>query len=214
MTKVRVHNFTMSLDGFVAGPLQDIDHPLGVRGEQLHEWAFATRTFRDMHEMQGGEVSIDDEIAAAARQNVGAHIIGRNMFGPIRGDWPDEPWTGWWGEDPPYHHPVFVLTHHARPSLEMQGGTIFHFVTDGIESALDRARDAAGSSDVMIGGGASTVRQFLAAGLIDEMHVAVVPVLLGDGERLFGGLPDIAEQYRFEPVIGSDAAAHFQLRRN
>lgn len=216
MPKVRVCAFSMSLDGYVAGPDQSLEHPLGVGGEQLHEWVFATRTFRHVHGMgdpDDGETGLDDDLAARGSQGVGAHIIGRNMFGPVRGAWGDEVWKGWWGDEPPYHHPVFVLTHHPREPLEMAGGTTFFFVTDGIASALEQARDAAGDQDVVIGGGAATVREYLKAGLIDEMHVAVAPVLLGSGERLFDGVAPL-EHLGFEPVRSSSAAAHFMLRRN
>ena len=214
MAKVRVHSLTMSLDGYVAGPDQSLEEPLGVGGGRLHAWAFATRTFRRQFDMEGGSEGVDDAWAARGDAGIGATIIGRNMFGPVRGPWPDESWRGWWGEDPPYHHPVFVLTHHARASLPMEGGTTFHFVRDGIEAALERATEAADGLDVRIGGGADTVRQFLRADLIDEMHVAVVPVLLGAGERLFeetgGQLPD---RYECVGFAGTDAAAHVLVRR-
>jgi dihydrofolate reductase len=213
VSKVRVNSFTLSLDGFVAGPDQSLEHPLGVGGEQLHEWAFATRSFRRIHQMEGGATGTDDDLAARGSENVGAHIMGRNMFGPVRGPWGDEGWTGWWGDDPPFHHPVFVLTHHPRRPVEMQGGTVFHFVTDGVESALQRAREAAREQDVVIGGGASTVREYLRAGLVDEIHVAVAPVLLGRGERLFDDLPNLGDTYAFDPIVSSPAAAHFILRR-
>jgi dihydrofolate reductase len=212
MPLVRVNNFAMSLDGYVAGPDQSNDQPLGAGGERLHDWAFATRAFRDAHDMDAGASGTDDDVAARGIANVGAHIMGRNMFSPLRGAWPDESWRGWWGEDPPFHHPVFVLTHHPRNSIEMQGGTTFHFVSDGIESALAQARDVAGDLDVAIGGGALTVREYLAADLIDEMHLAVVPVLLGSGERLFEGV-DLAGRFEFEPVQSSSAVAHFIARR-
>jgi dihydrofolate reductase len=212
MPLVRVNNFAMSLDGYVAGPDQSNDQPLGAGGERLHDWAFATRAFRDAHDMDAGASGTDDDVAARGIANVGAHIMGRNMFSPLRGAWPDESWRGWWGEDPPFHHPVFVLTHHPRNSIEMQGGTTFHFVSDGIESALAQARDVAGDLDVAIGGGAFTVCEYLAADLIDEMHLAVVPVLLGSGERLFEGV-DLAGRFEFEPVQSSSAVAHFIARR-
>jgi dihydrofolate reductase len=187
MSKLRVSAFTISLDGYGAGPEQDLEDPLGVGGEALHEWLFPTRTFRRMSG-QEGTTGIDDDYAARSMANVGAWIMGRNMFGPIRGEWPDESWKGWWGDDPPYHCPVFVLTHHPRAPITMQGGTTFHFVTDGIEAALQRATAAANGQDVRIGGGAATIRQYLQAGLIDEMHLAVSPVLLGSGESLLGGI--------------------------
>ena len=184
MSKLRVHMLSVSLDGYAAGPDQDRQHPLGVGGNRLHTWAFATRSQRKLMGLDGGETGPDDEFIARGNENVGATIMGRNVFGPIRGEWGEEDWTGWWGPEPPYHHPVFVLTHHPHAPIEMAGGTTFHFVTDGIESALDRAVAAAGGADVCIGGGAATVRQYLRAGLVDEMHVAVVPTLLGGGERL------------------------------
>lgn len=213
MPKVLVNSLSVSLDGFVAGPCQCEEHPLGIGGERLHDWVFTTRAFRQMHGMEGGETGPEDDLVVRGVDGVGAHIIGRNMFGPIRGDWGDESWTGWWGEEPPYHHPVFVLTHHPREPLEMQGGTTFHFVTDGIESALERARAAAGDQAVRIGGGASTVRQYLQAGVIDEMHLAVAPVLLGRGERLFEDLGELDDAFTIELVFSSPAAAHYLLQR-
>jgi dihydrofolate reductase len=197
MQKLRAHSLTVSLDGYLAGPSQGLDHPLGVGGERLHDWAFATRTFRKVHGLDGGDEGVDDEWASRGDVGIGATIMGRNMFGPIRGPWGDDEWRGWWGEDPPFHHPVFVLTHYARDPLAMEGGTTFHFVTDGIEAALERAREAAGGLDVRLGGGAATVGEFLRAGLVDELHVAIVPILLGGGERLLedasGGLADLYE---------------------
>jgi dihydrofolate reductase len=192
MPKLRVHNISMSLDGYVAGPDQSLDDPLGVGGERLHEWIFATRYGREMIGEAGGEKGVDDDHLVRGDEGVGATIMGRNMFGPVRGPWPDKSWTGWWGETPPYRHPVYVLTHHPRPSVEMAGGTVFHFVTDGIQAALERAFEAAGGQDVRLGGGASTIQQYLRAGLVDEMHVVVVPVLLGGGERLFDGIDPAA----------------------
>jgi dihydrofolate reductase len=183
MPKVRVHNFAISLDGYAAGPDQSLDNPLGVGGTRLHEWAFATRSGRRTHGMDGGEEGLDDEFVARGDAGIGATVMGRNMFGPIRGSWGSEPWSGWWGDDPPFHHPVFVLTHHPRPSITMQGGTTFHFVGDGIEAARERALEAAGGKDVRIGGGASTIQQYLRAGLIEDMHLVIVPILLGRGER-------------------------------
>src|SRR5258706_2812023 len=186
MPKLRVHNLSVSLDGYAAGPEQSLDHPLGGGGERLHEWAFASWARRDAagpaaeYPTAG---NLDDEMLAAGDAGVGATIMGRNMFGPIRGAWPDESWTGWWGDEPPYHHDTFVLTHHPRPDVEMAGGTVFHFVTDGIEAALERAFEAANWLDVRIGGGPDTIQQYLRAGRVDEMHLAVVPVLLGGGER-------------------------------
>src|SRR4249919_1927115 len=183
MAKLRL-NLTMSLDGYVAGPDQTLEEPLGRGGGELHAWAFATRSFRSVHGMEGGETGLDDDIAAGWNTNVGATIMGRNMFGPVRGPWGDDSWRGWWGDDPPYHTPVFVLTHHSREPLEMEGGTTFHFVTDGIEAALERARAAAGDLEVHVAGGASAVRQYLRAGLLDELWLHVVPITLGSGERL------------------------------
>jgi dihydrofolate reductase len=212
MGKLRL-TITMSLDGYVAGPDQSVETPLGVGGERLHEWIVGTRSWREAHGLEGGETGPDDEIGREMLQDVGATIMGRNMFGPVRGPWPDEAWRGWWGEDPPFHHPVFVLTHHAREPLEMQGGTTFHFVTGGPEDALARARAAAGQQDVHIGGGADVARQYLAAGLVDEMEVHVVPLLLGGGERLFDGTG--GAQARLEPdrVLPTTAAMHVRYRR-
>jgi dihydrofolate reductase len=187
MAKLRL-NITMSLDGYVAGPDQDEENPLGVGGLELHKWLFPLKEFRDMHGGGDGETNASSAVVQQWWANIGATIMGRNMFGPIRGRWPDDSWRGWWGEEPPYHHPVFVLTHHAREPLEMQGGTTFEFVTDGIESALARAKDAAQGRDVSLAGGASTVNQYLAAGLVDEIDVSIAPVILGAGERLFDGL--------------------------
>jgi dihydrofolate reductase len=212
MAKLRLH-ITMSLDGYVAGPEQSIDDPLGKGGLALHEWAFATRSFRTAHGGEGGETGVDDDRMAAMTVNVGATIMGRNMFGPVRGSWGDEQWNGWWGDDPPYHTQVFVLTHHAREPLEMQGGTTFHFVTDGIEVALERAFDAAGGRDVVLGGGASTAQQYLRARLVDEMEVHVVPLLLGGGERLFEKLDGGPVGYACTELVSSPAAAHFTFVR-
>ena len=183
MSRVRVQSFSHSLDGFGAGPDQDLQHPLGVGGEALMGWAFPTRTFQRMFGQGDGTTGVDDNFAARGFENVGAWILGRNMFGPIRGAWPDDAWKGWWGEEPPYHTPAFVLTHHARTPVEMKGGTTFHFVTGGIREALDRAREAARGKDVRVGGGVSTVREYLRAGLVDEMHLVVSSVLLGSGGR-------------------------------
>ena len=187
MSKLRL-SITMSLDGYVAGPGQDEQNPLGVGGMELHEWFFPLKAFREMHGQDGGEVNVSNQVAQERLANVGATIMGRNMFGPVRGSWPDESWRGWWGENPPFHHPVFVLTHHPREPLQMQGGTTFHFVSDGIESALKRAKDAAQGYDVSLPGGASAVNQYLAAGLVDEIDVSIAPLILGTGERLFVGL--------------------------
>ena len=213
MPKVRVHNFSISLDGYAAGPDQSLDNPLGVGGHRLHDWAFATRTFRQMQGMDGGDVGLDDEFAAQGGAGIGATIMGRNMFGPIRGSWGDDQWTGWWGDDPPYHHPVFVLTHHPRPSFAMQGGTTFHFVEDGIEAALERAIEAADGQDVMIGGSAATIQQYMHAGLIDELHVVIVPILLGSGERLFDHLEGSPDRYECVPLVSSPSVVHVRLSR-
>lgn len=215
MTRVRVESFTMSLDGYGAGPNQDIDNPLGVGGTELHQWLVPTRTFqRALFGKDGGATGIDDDYAARGFQNVGAWILGRNMFGPIRGPWPDGDWKGWWGANPPYHVPVFVLTHHARPPLEMEGDTTFHFITGGIHEGLDRAREAANGKDVRIGGGANTIQQYLRAGLIDELHLAIAPVLLGRGERLFEGVNMRALGYECVKLVGSENATHVVLRRS
>jgi dihydrofolate reductase len=213
MPKVRVHNLAVSLDGYMAGPDQSLDNPLGVGGTRLHEWVFETRGGRQMMGEEGGTEGIDNDFWARGDVGIGATIMGRNMFGPIRGPWGDEQWKGWWGDEPPYHHPVFVLTHHPRPPIQMQGGTTFHFVDDGIEAALRRAIEAAGGSDVRIGGGAATIQQYLRAGLIDEMHVAIVPILLGAGERLFDNLGDAPEGYECVELASSPAVAHVRLAR-
>src|SRR5216683_481633 len=179
MGKLRVHNMAISIDGYGAGPNQTLENPLGIGGPGLHEWIFKTRTGLRMLGEEGGDEGLDDQFLVRGDAGIGATIMGRNMFGPIRGEWPDESWTGWWGDNPPYHHPVFVLTHHPRPFITMQGGTTFHFVDDGIEAALERAFNAADGNDVRVGGGAATVQQYLRAGLIDEMHLVIVPILLG-----------------------------------
>lgn len=188
MSKVRVAGFGISLDGFSAGPEQSLSDPLGKRGPEIFQWFFHTQTFRAMHELEGGSLDVDNEFARRSMENFGAFIIGRNMFGPVRGPWPDDSWKGWWGANPPYHEPTFVLTHFEREPLVMEGGTTFYFVTDGIEKALALAKQAAGDRDVKIGGGVSVVRQYLQAGLIDTVHLAVSPVILGQGEALFSGL--------------------------
>ncbi len=214
MPKVRVNCFAISIDGFGAGPNQDLQNPLGVRGPELMQWFFPTQVFRRMHGGQSdGERGIDNDLAEQSMAGMGAWILGRNMFGPVRGPWPDESWRGWWGEEPPYHVPVFVLTHHARAPLAMQGGTTFHFVTDGIEAALARATDAAGTRDVRIGGGAATIRQYLRAGLIDELHQALSPVLLGQGEPLMQGLDLPALGYRCTRTVQGERATHVFLSR-
>jgi len=214
MTRVRVNAFSISIDGFGAGPGQDLEHPLGIGGPELFDWFFHTRTWQEMHGNGRGETGMDDQFAQRGFAGVGAWILGRNMFGPVRGPWPDESWKGWWGEEPPYRVPVFVLTHHERAPLEMKGGTVFRFVTGGIDSALRQARDAAGGLDVRVGGGVSTIRQFLRAGLIDELHLVVSPVLLGGGEHLLHGIDMRALGYEcVEHAPGARAAAHVVLRK-
>jgi len=213
MSRVRVQSFGLSLDGFGAGPDQDLQHPLGVGGEALMGWAFPTRTFQRMFGQGDGTTGVDDNFAARGFENVGAWILGRNMFGPIRGAWPDDTWKGWWGEEPPYHVPVFVLTHHARTPVEMKGGTTFHFVTGGIREALDRARAAARGKDVRVGGGVSTVREYLRAGLVDEMHLVVSSVLLGSGENLLAGIDLTALGLRVREHAASETALHVVLSR-
>jgi dihydrofolate reductase len=213
MTKLRVHSFGISIDGYGAGPNQDLDNPLGVGGVALHEWVFATRTFQKMFGREAGATGVDDDFAARGFSNIGAWIIGRNMFGPIRGAWPDAQWKGWWGENPPYHVPVFVLSHYPRESIEMAGGTTFHFVTDGIQTALKRAKESANGQDVRLGGGVATIQQYLRAGLIDEIHLALAPILLGSGERLFAGLDAVALGYHCSEHVSTAHAAHFVLTR-
>jgi dihydrofolate reductase len=213
MSIISVRAFSISIDGFGAGPGQSKDNPLGVGGLALHEWAFATRTFRRMFGQEGGSTGIDEGFAARSFENVGAWIIGRNMFGPVRGPWPDDTWKGWWGENPPYHVPVYVLTHHARNPIVMKGQTSFYFVTDGIRAAVDRAKASASGKDVRIGGGVATIQEFLHAGLIDELHLAISPVLLGSGERLFAGLDMVTLGYRCSEHATGDKATHVVLRR-
>jgi len=213
VSKVRVMSFALSLDGFGAGPDQSLENPLGVNGPEMFEWFFASRAWRRMHGQEGGDTGVDNEMAEASFVNIGAWILGRNMFGPVRGPWPDESWKGWWGEEPPYHVPVFVLTHHARPPLKMAGGTVFHFVTEGIHAALERAREAAGGRDVRIGGGVATIRQYLAARLIDDLHLATRPVLLGRGESLFRDLDLRTLGYECEKSVAGERATHVFLRR-
>ena len=209
MTKLRVHSFAISLDGYGAGPDQSLDNPLGVGGTGLHQWFFPTRTFqRTLFGRDEGTTGVDDDFAARGFENLGAWILGRNMFGPVRGPWPDETWRGWWGEKPPYHVPVFVVTHHARPPLEMEGGTIFHFVSGGVEAALAGAKEAAGTRDIRVGGGAATIRQYLNAGLIDEMHIVISPVLLGGGEPLLAGINLPALGYEVTEHVPSEKATH------
>ena len=215
MSRVRVESFAISLDGYGAGPSQDIDNPLGVGGTDLHQWAFPTRTFqRALFGTDGGTTGVDDDFAARGFRNIGAWILGRNMFAPNRGPWSDMNWKGWWGDSPPYHVPVFILTHHARPSIPMDGGTTFHFVTGGIHETLDRAREAANGMDIRIGGGPNTIHQYLLAGLIDELHIAIAPVLLGRGERLFDGVDLRASGYECVQFVGSEKATHVVLRRH
>jgi len=213
MPKLRVHGFSLSLDGYGAGPNQDIDNPLGVGGKALHEWAFATRTFRRMFGAEGGSTGRDDAFAARGFANIGAWILGRNMFGRVRGPWPDDSWKGWWGDEPPYHVPVFVLTHHPRPPLAMNGGTTFHFVTDGIHAALASAAAAAGDRDVRVGGGVANIRQYLQAGLIDEMHLAIAPVLLGRGEHLPAGIDTAALGYHCVEHVPTASATHVVIAK-
>ncbi len=205
---------TMSLDGYVAGPRQSLENPLGEGGEALHEWILATRSWRSLHGKDGGETGLDDVHAAGASSNIGAQIMGRNMFGPERGPWSEDPWTGWWGDDPPFHAPVFVLTHHAREPVEMQGGTTFHFVTDGIEPALERAFEAAGDRDVLVPGGADTAQQYLGAGLVDELAIHVVPLLLGAGSRLFDNLEGGPAGFECTELVSSPRAAHYTYARS
>ena len=214
MPRLIVSGFTISLDGYGAGPRQTLTEPLGVGGEELHDWLVSTQTFRRMQGQEGGSTGIDEEFAAKSMADVGAWIMGRNMFGPVRGPWPDESWRGWWGKNPPYHVPVFVLSHHAREPLEMEGGTVFHFVTDGMHAALERARSAAGQKDIRIGGGVATIRQYLQAGLIDELHLAVSPIFLGSGEHLFSGIDLVALGYRCRKTVPSAKAVHYIIGRD
>jgi dihydrofolate reductase len=212
MSRLRVHCFTISLDGYGAGPNQSLDNPLGEGGEDLHNWMFGTRKWAEMVGTEGGTEGIDNDFVAKGDDGIGATIMGRNMFGPIRGGWGDEDWTGWWGDNPPYHHPVFVLTHHSHPPIKMEGGTTFNFVTDGIEAALAQARIAADGRDIRLGGGASTVQQYMQAGLIDEMHVAISPILLGGGERLFDNL-DGPVGYECVELASTASAVHARFTR-
>ena len=214
MTKIRVHNFSISLDGYGAGPRQTTENPLGEGGESLHDWFIPTDTFQRMTGKPGGTTGVDDDFAARAMVDVGAFIMGRNMFGPVRGTWPDASWRGWWGKNPPYHTPVYVLTHHPRETLVMEGGTEFHFVTGGIHDALERARAAARGKDIQIGGGVSTVRQFLQARLIDELHLAIAPLLLGSGEHLLSGLDLPALGYTCAEHVASPGAMHVVITRH
>jgi dihydrofolate reductase len=213
MSKVRVAAFSISLDGFGAGPRQDLDNPLGVRGFELHPWFPGTEAFRKMHGQTGGTQGVDNDFALQSFENVGAWILGRNMFGPVRGPWKDDSWKGWWGDNPPYHTPVFVLTHHPRLPLAMEGGTTFHFVTDGLDAALTRAKEAARGKDVRIGGGVSVVRQYLAANQIDEMHLAMSPVFLGEGEHLFSGINLHALGFTPSKTVAGENATHVLIRK-
>jgi len=213
MPKLRVQSFSISLDGYGAGPNQDVDNPLGLGGGALHEWAFATQMFKHMHGSAGGVTGIDNDFVARGFSNIGAWIIGRNMFGPIRGEWPDDKWKGWWGDNPPYHVPVFVLTNHWRQPITMAGGTSFHFISDGIHAALKGAMEAANGRDVRLGGGIATIRQYLVAGLIDEIHLAISPTLLGSGEHLFFGLDAAALGYRCSEHAPTANATHVVLTR-
>jgi dihydrofolate reductase len=215
MSKLRVHNFSISLDGYGAGPNQDLTNPLGVGGEALHEWFFPTKTFQQSFGGEGaqGTTGVDEEFAARGSSNIGAWILGRNMFSPIRGPWPDDSWKGWWGKNPPYHVPVFVLTNHPRDPIPMEGGTVFHFVTSGIHDALARARKAAGGLDIRVGGGVSTVRQYLEARLIDEMHIAISPLFLGSGESLFAGIDILKLGYHCTSYVPGGNVTHFVVAR-
>ena len=213
MGKLRVGSFSISVDGYGAGPRQDRENPLGVGGLRVHEWFFATRSFQRMHGHGGGQGGVDDDFAARSFANVGAWILGRNMFGPIRGDWGDGSWKGWWGDEPPYHVPVFVLTHHARAPIAMTGGTTFYFVTGGIDEALQRAREAAAGKDVRLGGGVATIRQYLKEGLIDELHLAISPVVLGEGEHLLAGINLAKLGYECAEFVAGENAAHVVLRK-
>ena len=213
MSRLRVQCFAVSVDGYGAGPNQDLHNPLGIRGPELMTWFFNTRVWQKMHGGDQGETGIDNGIAERGFQNIGAWILGRNMFGPVRGAWPDESWKGWWGDEPPYHTSVFVLTHHPRAPITMAGGTVFHFVTEGIGAALEQATAAAGGRDVRLGGGVSTIRQYLVAGLIDELHLAIRPVLLGTGEHLFNGIDMHRLGYECADYVAGERAAHVFVRR-
>jgi dihydrofolate reductase len=213
VSKLRVHNFSVSLDGYGAGPSQDPENPLGRGGLALHEWLTRTRTFRQAFGNEDGATGTDDDFAARGFEHIGAWILGRNMFGPVRGDWPDDRWKGWWGDSPPYHTDVFVLTHHAREPAEMNGGTTFYFVTEGIHAALERATAAARGKDVRLGGGVATIRQYLQARLLNEMHVAIAPVMLGQGEHLFGGIDAPGLGYACTEHVATNFATHFVLKK-
>lgn len=214
MSKLRVSCFSLSLDGFAAGPEQSLENPNGIGGLDIHEWFFPTATFQKLlYGKETGTIGIDNDFAARGIQNIGAWILGRNMFGPVRGPWPDQNWKGWWGENPPFHMPVFVLTHHARAPIAMAGGTTFHFVTEGIHAALERARAAAGGMDVRLGGGVATIQQYLRAGLVNELHLAFAPVLLGSGESLFSGINMRSLGYQCVEHVATDKATHVVLRK-
>lgn len=215
MGKLRVPCFGISIDGFGAGPGQDLEHPFGIGGRKVHEWYMATRTFQSLYGdgSREGTTGVDDDFEARAVQNIGAWIMGRNMFGPVRGPWSNHDWNGWWGSNPPFHVPVFVLTHHDRPSIEMEGGTTFHFVTDGIESALQQARESAGDKDVRLGGGVATVREYLQAGLVDELHLAIAPTLLGTGDSLLKDIDLPRSGYRSVEYFPSPSTAHVVIRK-
>ena len=213
MSRVRVGAFSISIDGYGAGPRQDLQNPLGVRGTELHRWFFPTDIFKKMQGQNGGSTGVDNAMAARSFENVGAWILGRNMFGLVRGSWKDDSWKGWWGPNPPYHTPVFVLTHHARAPLEMEGGTTFYFVTEGVASALKQAKEAARGKDVRIGGGVSVLRQYLAAGQIDEMHLAVSPVLLGEGENLFAGVNLSRLGFSVVKSVAGENATHVWIEK-
>ncbi|HKS76204.1 MAG TPA: dihydrofolate reductase family protein [Terriglobales bacterium] len=214
MSKVKVASFSISMDGFGAGVGQDINNPLGVRGPEMFSWFFQTEVFQKMHGQGDGSTGVDNDMALKAFENVGAWILGRNMFGPVRGPWPDDSWKGWWGDTPPYHVPVFVLTHHARAPLAMNGGTTFYFVTDGIESALNQAKEAAQGKDVRIGGGVSTIRQYLQAGKIDEMHLALSPMLMGEGEHLFSGINLHQLGFKVTRSVAGENATHIFMKKS
>jgi len=213
MSRVRVHNFSVSLDGFGTGDAQSLQSPFGHAGMKLHQWFFPTRTFREMQGESGGSAGVDDAFASQWASGVGAEIMGRNKFGPQRGPWADEQWNGWWGDNPPFHSPVFVLTHHPRPSVAMDGGTTFHFIDASPAEALQKAREAADGLDVRIGGGTATVRQFLAADLIDHLHVAIVPIVLGRGERLWDGFEDQEQRFDVESVSSPSGVTHLTFNR-
>ncbi len=212
-TRVLVAGFTISLDGYGAGPDQSIDNPLGIGGEDMHDWIISTRSWRQMHGKEGGVEGVDNNYSMRGTENIGAWILGRNMFGPVRGPWPDMNWKGWWGDNPPYHVPVYVLTNHARPPLEMEGGTTFYFITEGIHDALAKAREAANGKDIRIGGGASTIQQYLREGLIDELHIAISPVILGSGERLFDEVDLRKSGYECVRFEASEKATHIIIQR-